>query len=165
MKYISTYSSPLGKMFMASADGEALCGLWFEEQKYVPQNLASAQLCDSLRLFEQSRHWLDIYFNGENPDFMPPLKPEGTPFRQKVWKLLLDIPYGLTTTYGQLAAHMATDSGHTTMSAQAVGGAVGHNPISVIIPCHRVVGADGCLTGYAGGLERKSRLLSMEQRM
>lgn len=164
MKYISTYSSPMGEMIMAS-DGEALRGLWFEGQKYAPHVLPWVQVCDSLHLFEQTRHWLDIYFSGKKPNFLPPLKPEGTHFRQQVWKLLLDIPYGSTATYGQLGARLAAANGCKTMSAQAIGGAVGHNPIAIIIPCHRVVGTDGRLTGYAGGLERKSRLLSLEQRM
>ena len=164
MKYISTYSSPLGEMFMASADGETLCGLWFDVQNHMQRDMASAQTNDGLFPFEQTRHWLDIYFSGENPDFLPPMNPGGTPFRKEVWKLLLEIPYGSTTTYGQLAARIASAHGCATMSAQAVGGAVGHNPISVIVPCHRVIGTDGRLTGYNGGLYLKSSLLNLEQK-
>ena len=106
--------------------------------------------------------WLDAYFSGREPDFLPPLHPHGTAFQRAVWDILRSIPYGQTMTYGEIARRLAAQQGHSRMSAQAVGGAVGHNPISLIVPCHRVVGANGSLTGYAGGVERKLRLLQIE---
>lgn len=115
-----------------------------------------------LTVFEQTRNWLDIYFEGREPDFMPPLHLIGTDFRKEVWKILLQIPYGQTVTYGEIAEELAKSRGIRRMSAQAVGGAVGHNNISIIVPCHRVIGADGSLTGYAGGMEIKARLLWLE---
>ena len=115
-----------------------------------------------LPVFEETRRWLDAYFRGEKPDFTPPLSVETTPFRRAVWELLLTIPYGQTMTYGEIAAEIARRRGLSGMSAQAVGGAVGRNPISLIIPCHRVVGTGGSLTGYAGGIEKKVKLLELE---
>ena len=159
MLYSDYYESPLGKMKMYS-DGYVLTGLVFEGQKYaVCDEAASSQ--DGL--FIPVRKWLDIYFSGGVPDFIPPIALSGTPFRMEVWKLLLEIPYGSTVTYGMLAEKVASATGMERMSAQAVGGAVGHNPISIIVPCHRVVGADGSLTGYAGGLWRKEKLLEIEK--
>ena len=113
-------------------------------------------------VFEQTLDWLQIYFAGHNPAFLPPLSPGGTPFRKEVWDVLLTIPYGQTRTYGEIASVIAARRGLPHMSAQAVGGAVGHNPISLLIPCHRVVGADGSLTGYAGGVDKKAQLLKLE---
>ena len=208
MTYTAHYDSPIGGITLAS-DGVALTGLWFDGQKHFAATLTNETYEDSdLPVFEQTRKWLDLYFAGECPDFTPPLAPQGTPFQQKVWELLLAIPYGKTTTYGEIAQcvvetrliaslHGATSQdalsrgascrgaslqvassqgaslqGATTqnaslpkqhMSPQAIGGAVGHNPIAIIIPCHRVIGSDGSLTGYAGGLERKKYLLALEQ--
>lgn len=115
-----------------------------------------------LPVFDAVKTWLDIYFSGKEPDFTPPLHLTGSPFRLSVWKLLQQIPYGKTMTYGELARRIAGQRGLPHMSAQAVGGAVGHNPISIIVPCHRVVGSDGSLTGYAGGVDKKQRLLALE---
>lgn len=154
--YIAHYSSPLGSMTLAS-DGTALTGLWFNGQKYFADTLKEVQtLNPHLPVFDLTRQWLDIYFSGKEPTFTPPLLLQGSPFRKQVWQLLLEIPYGRTMTYGELARKLQCKS------AQAVGGAVGHNPISIIIPCHRVIGADGSLTGYAGGVERKASLLKLE---
>lgn len=154
--YIAHYSSPLGSMTLAS-DGTALTGLWFNGQKYFADTLKEVQtLNPNLPVFDLTRQWLDIYFSGKEPTFTPPLLLQGSPFRKQVWQLLLEIPYGRTMTYGELARKLQCKS------AQAVGGAVGHNPISLIIPCHRVIGADGSLTGYAGGVERKASLLKLE---
>lgn len=154
--YIAHYSSPLGSMTLAS-DGTALTGLWFNGQKYFADTLKEVQtLNPNLPVFDLTRQWLDIYFSGKEPTFTPPLQIRGSTFRKQVWNLLLEIPYGRTMTYGELARKLQCKS------AQAVGGAVGHNPISLIIPCHRVIGADGSLTGYAGGVERKASLLKLE---
>lgn len=161
MQYIDHYSSPLGPITLAG-DGTALTGLWFEGQKYFGSGLPSPCEERPLGVFAAARRWLDLYFRGEKPDFTPPLAPRATPFRQAVWALLLAIPYGQVTTYGDLADTLARQMGLGRMSAQAVGAAVGHNPISLIIPCHRVVGRDGGLTGYAGGLDKKIRLLALE---
>lgn len=162
MDYTAHYDSPLGGITLAS-DGLALVGLWFDGQKYFAATLANEhEECTSLPVFEQTRRWLDSYFNDHAPDFTPPLAMRASIFRRRVWEQLLAIPYGHTTTYGDIARRMAAERGLGTFSAQAVGGAVGHNSISLIIPCHRVVGANGSLTGYAGGLERKERLLQME---
>lgn len=159
--FIHHYRSPLGTMTSAS-DGMNLTGLWFDGQKYFPAEFPENGSKSTLPVFEQTDCWLDNYFEGRNPDFTPPLSPEGSEFRRAVWKILLTIPYGKTMTYGEIAERIAAVQGKEKMSAQAVGGAVGHNPIALIIPCHRVVGADGSLTGYAGGLERKAALLKME---
>ena len=161
MQYIGTYRSPLGGITMA-ASGEGLTGLWFDGQKYFGANLDQSLREEEVPVFVETRKWLDCYFQGREPDFLPALALDGPPFRMAVWKLLLKIPYGKTTTYGALAKSVAAQRGLDHMSAQAVGGAVGHNPISIIVPCHRVVGADGSLTGYAGGLEKKVNLLTLE---
>lgn len=159
MDYIAHYTSPLGGITLAS-DGQALTGLWFDGQKYFGASLSGERQERELPVFDRAAEWLDLYFSGRAPEFTPPLAMRTTPFRRAVWELLLAVPYGQTTTYGRLAAQIAQKRGG--MSAQAVGGAVGHNLISLIIPCHRVLGSDGGLTGYAGGLEKKRRLLALE---
>lgn len=161
MLYTGYYQSPLGRLLLA-ADEIGLTGLWFERQRYFAQGLAPVHTDEETPILAQTRRWLDLYFSGSVPDFTPPLHPIGSDFRQEVWALLLQIPYGKTTTYGALANQLAEKHGQRRMSAQAVGGAVGHNAISIIIPCHRVVGADGSLTGYAGRLDTKARLLAGE---
>ncbi len=162
MDYTDHYTSPLGRITLAS-DGTYLIGLWFDGQKYFADTLHEPHPEKSLSVFIQTTQWLDIYFSGKNPTFTPPIKMRTTPFRQEVWKIMLAIPYGQTTTYGQIAAQLAKQHGLVKMSAQAVGGAVGHNSISLIIPCHRVVGAEGSLTGYAGGIDKKIKLLQLEK--
>lgn len=161
MKFIRHYDSPLGGITLAS-DGEALSGLWFDGQKYFADGLEGELLEKELLVFELTRRWLDIYFSGRQPDFTPLLKLKATSFRKDVWDILLTIPFGKTMTYGEIAYRIAEQKDIRRMSAQAIGGAVAHNPISIIIPCHRVVGANGSLTGYAGGLDRKAWLLEME---
>ena len=161
MDFIQYYQSPLGGITIAS-DGEALTGLWFDGQKYFGSTLSAEYEEKSLPVFDQADSWLDLYFSGRDPGFTPPLCLRGTTFRRAVWEILLTIPFGQTMTYGEIAARLADQMGLPQMPARAVGGAVGHNPISLIIPCHRVVGSDGSLTGYAGGLDKKMRLLKME---
>ena len=163
MDHITYYSSPLGRMTLVS-NGKELTGLWFEGQR----NSSIAQDCiahdkDDLPVFQETIRWLDTYFGGEIPDFTPPIRMHGTVFRQMVWEILLTIPYGQTTTYGEIARRVAREKKVPVMSAQAVGGAVGHNDIALIIPCHRVVGKNGSLTGYAAGLDKKAYLLKMEK--
>ena len=161
--YCTTYSSPLGPVTLAS-DGEALVGLWLQGQKSV-SDAASTELeqRDGLPVFQEGKDWLEAYFAGERPDASQlALAPAGSPFRQAVWRMLREIPYGATTTYGEIARQFAEKQGLPRMSAQAVGGAVGHNEISIIIPCHRVVGTNGSLTGYAGGIDKKIKLLETE---
>lgn len=145
-----------------SGEGNALTGLWFDGQKHYADILCDNRQEFLIPVFKDTIHWLDLYFNGADPGFTPALKPAGSSFRRQVWDILLQIPFAHTMTYGQIAARIAKEQGLTQMSAQAVGGAVAHNPISLIIPCHRVVGTHGSLTGYAGGLERKARLLQLE---
>ena len=161
MTYIQHYDSPLGGILLA-ADEVGLTGLWFEGQKYFARDLSDVRIEQETPVLTEARRWLDIYFTGKEPDFLPPLHPTGSEFRKAVWEILLQIPYGQTTTYGEIARQLAEKQGLARMSAQAVGGAVGHNPISLIIPCHRVVGASGSLIGYAGGVERKIQLLKLE---
>ena len=161
MDYIRHYNSPLGGITLAS-DGEALVGLWFNRQKHYADTLDAVHQERDLAVFRDACIWLDMYFDGRKPDFTPRLNMRTTPFRRTVWKMLLSIPYGKTSTYGEIARELAWRNGLSSMSAQAVGGAVGHNSISLIVPCHRVVGASGSLTGYAGGLEIKRRLLELE---
>lgn len=162
MDYIHHYSSPLGDITLAS-DGKKLIGLWFEKNRYFSETLKKEILtADSLPVFRETDRWLDIYFSGREPDFTPPLSVRGSDFRKRVCQIMLQIPYGQTRTYGDIAAQLASELGVSKMSAQAVGGAVGHNPISIIIPCHRVVGANGSLTGYGGGIQRKLKLLELE---
>ena len=161
MEYVNHSISPLGEIILAS-DGETLTGLWFAGQKYEGSTLAAEHREKDLPVFDETRRWLDDYFTGKDPGFTPPLRLRGTDFRKAVWKVLLTIPFGKTVTYGEIAAQIARKTGRS-VSARAVGGAVGHNPVSLIVPCHRVVGADGSLTGYAGGVERKEKLLEMER--
>ena len=162
MDHTHRYQSPLGGITLAS-DGNALTGLWFDGQKYFLGTLCKEHEEKELPIFEQTVQWLDLYFRGTAPGFTPPLNPKATAFRKAVWDILLTIPYGQMITYGEIADRLAKQRGLAQMSAQAVGGAVGHNPISIIIPCHRVVGANSSLTGYAGGIERKVQLLTLEK--
>ena len=161
MTYIQHYDSPLGGILLA-ADEIGLTGLWFEGQKYFARDLSDVRIEQETPVLAEAKRWLDIYFTGKEPDFLPPLHPTGSEFRKAVWEILLQIPYGQTTTYGEIARQLAEKQRLARMSAQAVGGAVGHNPISLIVPCHRVIGADGSLTGYAGGVDKKRRLLALE---
>lgn len=148
------YDSPLGNLLLTADE------IGLTELRFVPESAACTDA--DAPVLAETAHWLDLYFSGLEPDFMPPLHPVGTPFRQTVWSLLEKIPYGQTVTYGELAGQAAEQLGRRQMSAQAIGGAVGHNPISILLPCHRVVGASGHLTGYAGGLDKKIFLLSLE---
>lgn len=179
MDYIWRYDSPLGGITLAG-EGQALTGLWFERQRPSAGSVATSSVLTIapqlalpsvnegfleykwLPVFDDARRWLDDYFSGKIPDFIPRLELRGTAFRKDVWEILLGIPYGQTMSYGQVAALVARRRGLPRMSAQAVGGAVGHNPVSIIVPCHRVIGADGSLTGYGGGLDLKRRLLRLE---
>ena len=161
--YVTEYNSPLGKLTLAGGQA-GLTGLWLEGQTYFGRGLEpGAERREDLAVFGAARCWLDRYFAGERPRGRElPLSPGGTPFQRLIWSLLLDIPWGETVTYGALARRAARRLGRESMSAQAVGGAVSRNPIAIVIPCHRVVGTDGSLTGYAGGLERKGWLLRWE---
>lgn len=154
--YCTDYYSPIGEMLIAS-DGNTICGLWFYGQKHFPST-DEFIFKDDLDIFNNVKRWLDDYFDGLNPVINFNLNPKGSDFRCKVWQMLSQIPYGETLTYGEIASKISP-----TMSAQAVGGAVGHNPIAILIPCHRVLGSDGKLTGYAGGIDRKIRLLELEK--
>ena len=151
----------LGDILLAS-DETGLTGLWFEGQKYFANTLPEEHISQETEILAEAKKWLDIYFAGKEPKFTPPLHPNGSAFRQAVWKILLQIPYGQTITYGEIARQMSEIQNTPHMSAQAVGGAVGHNEISIIIPCHRVVGTNGSLTGYAGSIDRKISLLKLE---
>ena len=162
MVYTCRYQSPMGDILLA-ADEIGLTGLWFEGQKYFANTLSDEYISQETSILAEAKRWLDVYFSGEEPNFTPPLHPIGSAFRQDVWQILLQIPYGQTTTYGEIAGQLAEKHGIAHMSAQAVGGAVGHNEVSIIIPCHRVVGTNGSLTGYAGGIDKKIRLLELEK--
>ena len=162
MQYTTSYRSPLGGILLA-ADEAGLTGLWFEGQKYFALRLDPDHREQETPILEQAKRWLDAYFSGREPDFSVPLHMMGTGFQKEVWELLCEIPYGQTRTYGEIAGMLAAQRGLPHLSAQAVGGAVGHNGISLLIPCHRVVGKNGSLTGYAGGLEKKVALLRLEQ--
>lgn len=162
MTFTQQYDSPLGGILLA-ADEVGLTGLWFDGEKYFADHLPAEHAQEETAILAEAKRWLDIYFSGREPDFLPPLHPVGSDFRQQVWELLLQIPYGQTATYGEIARQLAQQRGLPRVSAQAVGGAVGHNAISVIIPCHRVVGTNGSLTGYAGGIDKKARLLELER--
>ncbi len=162
MQYINYYESPFGRILLSS-DGAALTGLWFEGQKYFARGLEESSEEKSLEIFEMTNQWLNRYFAGEEPDLLVPVHFTGTGFQKEIWEILLTIPYGQTITYGEIAKKLALKRGLSSMSSQAVGGAVGHNPISIIVPCHRVVGANGSLTGYAGGIEKKIALLELEK--
>ena len=161
MHHLCTYLSPLGELTLA-ADDEGLIGVWFEGQKYFASTLSERYSTAKTPLLGQAVAWLDRYFAGTEPGPIPPLHLQGTPFRLAVWAMLRRIPYGMTTTYGRLARLLARSQGLPTISAQAIGNAIGHNPVSIFIPCHRVVGHNGDPTGYAGGLDRKKALLELE---
>ena len=161
MDFTHRFNSPLGGITLAS-DGEALTGLWFDGQKYFAASLEKEHEERMLPVFDLADKWLNLYFSGSEPGFLPSLLMRTTEFRKTVWEILLSIPYGKTMTYGEIADRIAAGRGLSRMSAQAVGGAVAHNAISLMIPCHRVVGTDGSLTGYAGGLEKKIWLLEKE---
>lgn len=162
--YITYYDSILGKLTIAG-DGENIIGLWIEGQKYFADTIKNENIIkkDDISIFIKTKEWLDRYFRGERPDIKElKLSPKGSEFRQNVWKILCRIPYGQTITYGKIAKEIAKLMNKNSMSAQAIGNAVGHNPISIIIPCHRVVGTNGGLTGYAGGIDKKRGLLELE---
>ncbi len=164
MDYVYHYTSPLGGITLNS-DGQALTGLMFDGEKYFEETISahSTQGADTdLPAFAETVCWLDTYFSGKDPGFLPPINLHTTPFRREVCEIMLTIPYGETMTYGEIADIIAQRRGMTRMSAQAVGGAVGHNPISLIIPCHRVIGTNGSLTGYGGGIDKKIKLLELE---
>lgn len=169
MTYTKIIDTPLGKALI-SADETGLTGFWFEKQRYYGKtceddvveykeahmdNQASAYL-------NEAENWLDLYFKGIDPGPIPKLHMIGSAFQLRVWEILLTIPWGKTMSYGEIAKQIAAERGIKRMSAQAVGGAVGRNPISVIVPCHRVIGSDGSLTGYGGGLDKKIALLNLE---
>ena len=163
MTYLTMYETPLIGTLTLTSDGDALTGCWFEHDRFASVRHDGEFVHDEkLAVFSTAREWLDRYFAGERPDPMGlSLNPQGTAFRQRVWRILLEIPYGQTWTYGDIAKRMEADSGKR-MSAQAVGGAVGRNPIGIIIPCHRVMGAKGNLTGFGGGIDAKVKLLEHE---
>lgn len=162
MLYVCNYNSPIGSITMAS-NGHALVGLWFDEQKQFAVDFREVEWTKDLPIFEQTKKWLDRYFSGENPPFTPLTEIDGeSAFRQRVWKIVCDIPFGQTLTYGEVAKQIETETGKR-VSAQAVGGAVANNRVLLVIPCHRVVGVSGSLTGYAGGLDKKEWLLAMEK--
>lgn len=167
MVYWNTYDSPCGKLVMKS-EGECLTELSFMggedfKETCIEQPEMEEERRQSIPLFDEVKCWLDIYFAGEEPDFMPEMAWKGTSFRTEVWEYLKKIPYGKVVTYGDIAKEIAKKRGIAKMSAQAVGGAVGHNPIAIIVPCHRVIGENGNLTGYGGGIERKVALLKLEK--
>ena len=176
MVYGELYRSPLGELLMES-DGDCLTALRFDSQQYlrvghVPTRFLKTDSVHTiegrtadLKIFNATREWLDQYFSGKIPTFIPPLRLEGTTFQKEVWDLLLQIDYGKTVTYKSLAERIAQKRGMAKMSAQAIGGAVGRNPVGIIVPCHRVIGSDGSLTGYAGGLWRKKWLLDLERKI
>ena len=164
MIYTNRCATPLGEILLA-ADDEGLTGLWFtEDQRHFALGLSDGAVECASPFFDQARQWLDIYFSGRDPGFTPQLHLMGTAFRNRVGQILLEIPYGATTTYGDIARRIAAERGASHMPSRAVGGAVGKNPISLIVPCHRVVGSDGRMTGYGGGLWRKEKLLVLERR-
>lgn len=163
MNYLKKYESPLGAITLVS-NGSALTELWIQGQKYDPDTLEKDAVWDApIPVLEQTCRWLDIYFQGKEPDFTPPLEVEGSEFYRTVSDIMREIPFGKTTTYGAIATETARRLGRDRMSAQAVGGAVGRNAISIIIPCHRVIGAGGNLTGYDGGIDKKIKLLEIEK--
>ena len=164
MYYISNYVSPIGKIYIAS-DEENIVGLFIENQKYFMEILTKCEYREKeTKVLKMTKNWLDRYFNKQKTDISElPIKMIGSDFRRDVWKILLDIPYGQVTTYGNISKQIAKRYNIKSMSAQAVGGAVAHNPISIIIPCHRVVGTNGSLTGYASGIDKKIELLKLEE--
>ena len=163
MDYTYHYSSPIGGITMAS-NGESLTGLWFDGQKYFASTLSQRHMEKQLPVFDRTCEWLDLYFSGKSPDFIPPVFMYVSNFRRDVYEILMTIPFGETMTYKEVADLIAKKHRIISMSAQAVGGAIAHNPISLVIPCHRVIGTNGKLTGYAGGLDKKEWLLDMEKR-
>ena len=162
MDYTYHYSSPIGGITMASND-ESLTGLWFDGQKYFASTLSQRHMEKQLPVFDRTCEWLDLYFSGKSPDFMPPVFMYVSNFKRDVYEILMTIPFGETMTYKEVADLIAKKHRIISMSAQAVGGAIAHNPISLVIPCHRVIGTNGKLTGYAGGLDKKEWLLDMEK--
>jgi len=162
MQYTAEYKSKLGDITLA-ADEIGLIGLWFYGQKFFARNLDKENKKKELPVFKQAKKWLDIYFSQKEPNFTPPLHLIGSEFQKEVWQILSEIPYGKTITYGDIASKIASKRGLIKMSSQAVGSAIGYNPISIIIPCHRVVGKNGNLSGYAGGIDRKIKLLKIEK--
>lgn len=159
--YVCEYVSPIGLLHLVS-DGEALTELWIEGQRYAEKSGIKGEKRDNLSIFNTTRQWLDVYFSGRNPGNSPAVNLIGSPFQLSVWCILQQIPYGETITYADIARQIAIQRGVLTMSAQAVGGAVGHNPVGIIVPCHRVIGTNGSLTGYAGGIDKKLALLRLE---
>lgn len=164
MTYISKYSCFLGDIVLAS-EGQAITGLWFEEQAHFGSTLIEPIKEEELLIFTQTKEFLDVYFSGQVPVNRPSIEVHGTPFQRAVLQVVLEIPYGETMTYKEIAQHIAVLQNKKAMSAQAVGNAIGKNPISLLIPCHRVIGSDGRLVGYAGGIERKKKLLDFEKRL
>lgn len=162
MVYTCIYESPLGNILLA-ADDIGIRGLWFEGQKYFASTLGDERIFCENEILKSAGRWLDIFFYGIKPNFTPKLHVIGSEFRRAVWRILLQIPYGEVTTYGYIAKKLAKTLNVPNMSAQAVGGAVAHNPVSIIIPCHRIVGANGSLIGYAGGIDKKLELLKFER--
>jgi methylated-DNA-[protein]-cysteine S-methyltransferase len=159
-QFSASCDSPLGRICI-TADEKSITGLWFADQ--TTNRMITDGCCkEENSIIHETIRWLAVYFSGTNPDFLPPVRYTGTPFQHEVWDMLRTIPYGKTMTYGQIAQILAVRHGMTRMAAQAVGGAVGRNPVSIIVPCHRVIGGGGNLTGYAGGLERKEALLRLE---
>ncbi|AYW45968.1 methylated-DNA--protein-cysteine methyltransferase [Tetragenococcus koreensis] len=158
MIYMNKTDSPLGPLVLTS-DGENLTGLWFENRSTIQESWQEKEL----PIFTETQSWLQEYFTGKDPAWMLPVKPEGTDYRKNVWKALLEVPYGETTSYKDIAQMVDAASPDRKTSARAVGGAVGKNPISIIIPCHRIIGSDGDLTGYGGGIDRKIKLLELEK--
>ena len=158
----SRLHSPLGEVRLRS-DGESLIGLWFVGQVNDAKDIDDIEIKNDLPIFGQVESWLESYFSGKQTSITIPLQPKGTSFQQRVWQILQEIPYGETMTYGEIAQRIAKEKGVATYSAQAVGQAVGKNPISILIPCHRVLGKNGALTGYAGGVHRKEQLLRIER--
>lgn len=159
--FFCKYQSPLDEITIASNDS-AITGLWFARQKHFDTELGENNANSDLPIFAKAIRWLDMYFAGKNPGEIPPIQLDGTPFQLEVWRILQTIPYGERTTYGEIAKNIAKKRGIAKMSARAVGGAVGRNPISIFVPCHRVVGSNGKLTGYASGIEKKIKLLKLE---
>jgi len=161
LEYIQKIDSPVG-VLTVSSDGKNINGLWIEGQKHFLRTLEKNAQEQNLPIFEKVRKWLDIYFSGKEPDFKLPLLPKGSPFQRSVWENLCKIPYGQSTTYGDIAKNIKSQNKGKVTSARAVGGAVGRNPISILIPCHRVIGKNNSLTGYAGGIDIKIKLLQLE---
>ena len=162
MIYTNAYESPLGKLLLAG-DEQGLTGLWFVEgSRYMGLGLSKTATRRETDYFDQTKQWLELYFSGRDPGFLPRIHLVGSDFRNRVGEILCEIPFGETVSYGWIADRLAMERGLARMSAQAVGGAVGHNPICLIVPCHRVVGANGSLTGYGGGIQRKRALLELE---